>query len=659
MVIAYDRRRPAPVPANTQTPGYDPNGLSTLPGSPGPAPRTRYGADGRRYGKKAKPGEVDYPRLFQAMTTCRRILLPYREERMNAVRQLAGAHYSEGGTDLKVPINLIYKYVQVMSRSLIPNCPRCMLSTRHKDQQPSVSGMQEWINQQLIEGRVDKKLGRWVVDAMFSLGIMKVALGTPADAALSGYTEPAGCPFMEVVDLDDFVFDAGAKTFEQASYIGHRVRVPLSVAQNLKYFDADARKVLDATAAPDDYRINQEGDDRIGVVSTGWQGGEVRDYEQTIDLWEIYLPRIKRVVTFASSHGGVPDQDALPLHETDWVGPNCGPYHFLSFVDVPGNAMPSGPITQIIDLHDFINHGTRKLVSQLQRQKEVLPVTGGQLDDAKQLVQASDGDIFGCDNAESIRPVSYGGPNQQCQAYVAYLQDVFNKQSGNLDLIGGTSAQSKTASQDKLLAAAANGTVQDMQETTTRGVASIYKAYCWYWWYHPQQVMASSRGVPGLPDVSVQRKVYPGTYQESPGEGKVMKRKGRFEDLQVRIDPYSMVYRSPQDRLAFIFQMFDKFAPLMGLLNQQGVFMDIQFLIKKIAEYGDEPDIVNLFTINDPTPPIEGPQNTMPGPAKPAETTRNYNRTSTGQDTEANRYSQMQNEANRFESAEKRGWIDK
>lgn len=624
-----------------------------------PLHKPDYSGDGRKAFKRAKPGEVDYPRLFQAMRTCRRILLPYREERLHAVRQMAGAHYSEGGAEFKVPVNLIYKYVQVMSRSLIPNCPRVMLSTRRKDSQPAVSAMQEWVNQQLIQGYVDKKLERWVTDALFSVGIMKVALGTPADAALSGYKDPAGIPFMEVVDLDDFVFDVGAKTFEHATYIGHRYRVPLNVAEKLSYFNSEARKSLEGASSPDDYRINQEGDDRIGVIGTGWQGGEIRDYEQMVDLWEIYIPRLKKICTFPSNHGGVPDADAVPLREQEWVGPPCGPYHFLSFMNVPGNAMPSSPIHQLIDLHEFVNHGYRKLVNQMQRQKEVLPVRGGQVDDAKNLVQASDGEAFGCDNADAIRPVSYGGPNQVNANFTVHLEDMFNKQAGNLDLIAGSAPQSKTVGQDKLLAAGANATVQDMQQTTTREVAKILEAYCWYWWYHPQQVMKSQRSLPGLPDVSIERNLYPGNYQPPPGQAGVLKREGRFEDLQVRVDPYSMVYRSPAERLQFLFTMFDKFAPLMGLLNQQGIFMDIQFLVKKVAEYADEPDITNLFTVNDPTQPPTGPEDqSQPTIGKPAETTRNYTRTSVGNDTTKNRYAQMQNEANHFARAEKSGWLD-
>lgn len=596
--------------------------------------------DRRGLGKKAQAKATQYGRLFQAMRVSRRILEAYRSERLHAVRQFVGRHYSDGGPELKVPVNMIGRYVQIVARSLVPTCPRVMMSTQVKEKQPAVSAMQEWMNQRLSQQHFDEVLERWVIDALFCIGIMKVALATPADSAVYGYTEPAGVPFAEVVDLDDFVFDIGCKSLRQASFVGHRYRIPLEVAQGLSYFDKDQRKNLAAAASPDDYRINQEGDERIGVVGQGWTGGEERDFEEMVDLWEIYLPRQKQVLTFASHNGGVPDTDSVPLRTQEWVGPDCGPFHFLQLMPVPGNPIPKSPVMDLIDLHESINHSYRKLINQMGRQKEVLPVRGGQVDDAKNLVQASDGDAFACDNADNIKPVSYGGPNPTNAQFTVHLGDVFNKMAGNLDLLSGAAPQSKTATQDKLLAENASAGVSDMADKTTAGVAKVLEAYSWYWWYHPQQVMNTQHALPGLPDVSIKRSLKPGG---AAGDG--LKREGRFEDLKVRVDPYSMVYRSPQQRLQFLFMMFDKFAPVLPLLQQQGVQMDVQFFIKKIGEYADEPDIVNLFTVSEPVPQTQAPDTSV---GMPNNTSREYTRRSVGQDTEANRAADMENSANQF-----------
>lgn len=597
-----------------------------------------YDADGRKAGKKAKSSAADYNRLFDAMRASRRALRFYRQERYEAVRQYVGSHYSEGGADLRVPVNLIARYVQIVSRSLVPKCPRVMLSTHQRDRQPAVKAMEEWVNQRLPEMKFDQTLHRWVVDALFSVGIVKVALGTPADAANTNYAQKVGVPFAETIDLDDFAFDLGCRDFRKAGWTAHRYRIPLEVAENLDYFDKAARKELAAAQPQFSSYTNQDGDDRIEVVGRGWQTGEERDFEPMVDLWEVHVHRTRRVYTFASDQGGVPCGDAKPLRVQEWLGPDCGAFHYLAYGVVPGNAMPKNPIQDLIDLHLSVNQGYRKTIQQADRQKSVLPVRGGQFDDARQLQQASDGEMFQCENAETIKEVSFGGPNQVNANFNVHLQDLFNKMAGNLDLMSGAAPQSKTASQDKLLNENASAGVSDMAETTVSGVSGVLDAMCWYWWYHPQEVMKTSRTLPGLPDIGVERTLRPGGSQE-PG----LKREGRFEDMMVRVDPYSMVFRSPAQRLQSLLGLWDKFAPAMQILGSQGVQMDVQFLVKKIAEYMDEPDVVGLFTVADPTPGPQGAGGDGGGIPKPSETTRNYNRTSQGQDTEASRYAEMAN----------------
>lgn len=596
------------------------------------ASATTYTADGRSFGKKAKAGEADVPRLVDAMRAARRTLRYFREQRVNAIRQYVGRNWSDWGSDKRVPVNLLARYVQVVARALVPNNPRVMLSTQKRSAQPAVRAMQDWMNQRIVDTKFQQTLHRWTVDGLFGLGIMKTGIATPADAASAGYTTQAGVPFSETVDLDDFVYDIGCKDFRQASFLGHRYRMPLDVAESLKYFDAKERKKLGQYAVPNDARMNQDdGDERVNVVGMGWQHGAEREYEPMVDLWEIYIPRLRKVITMASSAGGVPNSDCGILREQEWIGPDCGPYHFLAFQLVPGNAMPKAPVQDLIDLHEFVNHGYRKLINQMQRQKSVLPVSGAAVDDSKNIQQASDGEIIGCDRPEGVKEVSYGGPNTTNANFVVHLTDVFSKQAGNLELLAGTQAQSKTATQDKILAENSSAGVADMQETATSGFADVLRAHCWFWWYHPTEVMNTSRSAPGLPDIAIERKLYPGGYRDpNTGTRPDLARDGRFEELMCRIDPYSLVYRTPQQRLGFITQVVQSMVPMLPILQQQGVMFDAQAYLKKISEYADEPDIVDLFTVS--APPSDGQgaggghERTLPG-----STSREYTRKSEAQ----------------------------
>lgn len=605
-----------------------------------------YQADGRRYGKRAKPGEIDYARLFEAMRYSRRVLTRFREERTAAIREYVGYHYSEGGSTTNVPLNLIARYVQIVSRNLVPKTPKIMLSTRVKGGQPAVSAMQDWINQRLKDMQFAKSLQRWVVDALFSLGIMKVALGTPADAAVSGYVSPAGEPFAEVVDLDDFVFDAGARDFRSVSYVGHRYRMPREVAEKLDYFDKKAMKWLQGAVPSEGTQNNQEGDERVTQIGQGYQGGETRDFEEMVDLWEVYVPRKKKVLTFASDAGGVPAADCPPLREQEWVGPACGPYHYLAFMPVPGNPMPKAPVQDLIDLHKYVNALYNKLIDQSLRQKSVLPVRGGAMDDARNLKQAGDGEMFQAENADQMREVSFGGPNPTNAQFSVHLGDVFNKMAGNLDLLSGAAPQSKTATQDKILSEGASAGVADMQENTVVGITGVADSLCWFWWYHPQKVMSTTRSIAGAEDISIERNLYPAAAAtpDRPAQGG-LRRDGRYEDLNCRIDPYSLVYRTPQQRLMFLTQFAKDWVPAMPMLGQQGVVFDAQATFKAISEYADEPDVMKIFTVAEPIPRDGGTQDSS---RMPTQTSREYIRKSQGADTEASRAADMSNAGAEF-----------
>jgi hypothetical protein len=277
----------------------------------------------------------------------------------------------------------------------------------------------------------------------------------------------------------------------------------------------------------------------------------------------------------------------------------------------------------------------------MERQKTNLPVRGGAVDDARRLIQANDGEAFPCENADMLKEVRWGGPDPVNANFVIHLSDIFNKMGGNLDLLSGSNPQSKTATQDKILAANAGAGVADMQEHTVVGISNVADALCWFWWYHPQEVMETTRSLPGAEDIAVTRRLYPAGKLTPQGDKPGLAREGRYEDLHLRVDPYSLVYRTPQERLAFLSQLVTQMQPLLPMLAQQGVQFDAQAYLKKVAEYSDEPDVTTLFTVAEPTPQAEGAGGM--DSRMPTQTSREYVRRSVGQDTEANRAAEFEN----------------
>lgn len=572
--------------------------------------------------KKFKEHEVDISRLCMSMQRARLSLRRYREERREAVRQYVGRHWSDEGAREKVPVNLISLYTNIVGRNLIAKNPRVMLSTSQKNNKAAVSAMQSWCNQEMEQMGIVTVLQRIVLDALFSVGIAKVALATAADAAVASWNIKAGTPFCELVDLDDFVFDVHARDFSRASYMGHRYRVPLEVIKDDKEYSR-TRKDLQAS---NDTPYNVEGDERIGLLGRGFYSVDSEEFEDFVDLWEVYIPRKRLVLTLADDQltgaaGSGTGRIQEPLREQEWLGPDSGPYHMLAYGTVPGNAMPKGAIQDLIDLHETVNRSYRKLDRQAGRQKEILAVMGGATEDGSRIMDANDGDIVRVDNPEKSKPMSFGAPNQVNMAYAIHMKDLFAYMAGNLDMMGGLSPQAKTLGQDRMLAENASKAIADMQDTTINFTSSVCRALCWYWWHDPFKTMKTVHSLPGMPEMEILRKVTPQQRQQA-----------KWIDLDIKVDPYSMQHQTPAGRVQALNQVVMQIImPMMPVLQQQGVMFDVNAYLTKLASYMDMPDLGDIITIQDaPQPQQASGQGggAAEAPGMPQNTQRNYVRES-------------------------------
>jgi hypothetical protein len=564
--------------------------------------------------KPRRGDRIDTARLSDAMAAARKSLERFRAERLKMLVAYAGGHYSENTSPQNVPVNFLSLYVQVFSRALVSKNPRVMLSTWHRPARPTVHAMQDWVNREIERLALAKVFQRSVVDALFGTGVMKVSLATPSDAAMSGWESEAGTPTAAVVDLDDWVFDVYARDMKGADFMGHRYRAPLEVVRNWKLYNSKARK----KAQPSDRsEYNAEGDFRATALVRGDYADDT-EFEEMVELWEVYLPRHRKVVTMLADEGGKADgEDALLVQ--DWVGPYCGPYHFLSFMPVPGSPWGKGPLQDVFDLHRSANASFNKLEAQARRLKVVTAVGRGATEDGKALIDAKDGEAKGVSNADQIREVVMGGPHAGLFQYFLAVKDLFNFFSGNLEMMGGLSPQSKTATQDKMLNENSSRTLADMQETTVAFVSDVLKAFGWYWWHDPVSEKEGHYSPSAAPDVVVPRR-------ESLSLPRRMA--ASWEAVDLKVDPYSLAHQTPASRLAALNQVVQQvLMPMAGLLAQQGIQFDLNAYLKKIAEYLDMPDLPELLSIADPVAPRGGDGGgDAPGPG--GETTRNYVRES-------------------------------
>jgi hypothetical protein len=579
------------------------------------------------------PDKIDLDRLLIAMARSRLVLRRYREERSKAVKQFVGSHYSDDAVRQKVPLNLIRMYCQIVGSKLVAHSPRVMLSTFAKQNKAPVQAMEAWVNHQLPKMKFARTMQRCVLDSFFGLAIMKVALATPAHVSLFGAgTVKVGEPFAERVSFDDFAYDIHCRDLAEAQFAGHRYRVPLSAIRNSTLYNFRQRKNLTASSDP---LFNREGDERLNVLGrTTIAGSDSEEYREMVDLWEFWIPDLRKIVTVAD-----PDSDGVlggegfdtrkPLREQDWVGPPTGPFHYLPLDDVPDNPMPVGPALALLDLHEATNENLRKLMRQAANFKQVCFVQGGANEDGSRILTADDGDIVKLDNPENIAQTNFRGPNAEITQFMLALKEMFSWASGNLDILGGLSPQSKTASQDQMLNQNSAASVADMQEKVIAFNQEVVSALCWYWWYHPTGTMTITKKLPGLPDAEIQRKVFPRGHTLPNGVPHPMARDAWFEDLDIMVDPYSLQHSTPQEKLAKIMQLVTQvIIPMQPLLQQQGVFFDVNAFLEHVAKYNNLPDLNDIVSIAEPlqTQGQPGQSQAEMGQTKPPSTNRTYTR---------------------------------
>jgi hypothetical protein len=515
-------------------------------------------------------------RLLESVQFSRNRMQPFREQRLAAVRAYVGSNYGELGASEKVPLNLMQMAVNIYRRQVAARAPQALIVARDQSLAPTAADFELALNWLIKEINLESSISRWVIDAMFSIGVMKVGISPGNQSDIEGYVHDSGLPFADVVDFDDFVFDMNAKSWDLCQYVGNRYTLPYEAAKEMKIFgDQEITPSLIT-----DY--NDGGDEKVSILQTGGSWNPERGYMEVVELWDLWLPYDNLLVTVQ-----VLDQNGINggkvLRVMEWDGPESGPYHILSFGDVPGNLMPLPPAQAMLDLHDASNRVFRKIMRQADRQKTVTIVSSGAEEDGRRLIQSNDGDTIRADNPQATREARYGGADPASIAFLLQLKDLFVYLGGNLDALGGLGRQANTVGQESLIQRSANMLIADMQDRTTTAVKSVIESLADYLWNDPVMVPKVVKTVTGT-DFTI-----PVEFSQDIREGDLL-------DYMVEIAPYSMQSRTPTERLQTISQMMTQFIiPMTPQLQQRGISVNMDEFMKLMAQYSNLPEIERML----------------------------------------------------------------
>jgi hypothetical protein len=355
--------------------------------------------------------DINFRKLGRSLHTSYKNWNCFRKQNRDFVEAYLGPGY--GSTKDKRPkyVNKSYQAAIVNSMQLAARLPKVDIDTKYRDLAPFAKVFESAMNHLIGEIRLADVLRRWVLDAYFQIGIIKVHRKDAGFVELepSLWVDP-GLPAASSVSLDDFVCDVSARNWGEVKWAGDMYRVPLrSIKEGVKT-GIYHQKALELCKPNSKYGSALD-PDRLEAIGKGEECDD-DEFEPMCDLADVWIASEQRVYTFPLTQRANFDICPEPIAVMDWFDPDQSPYHILGFYEAPENVMPVAPAAVMDELDRLINNIFRKQAKRAKNQKQVHVCQNAQQDTAKRIREASD-DEFISGSPEGITSVVVGGINPQ------------------------------------------------------------------------------------------------------------------------------------------------------------------------------------------------------------------------------------------------------
>ncbi len=567
--------------------------------------------------------EVDRNRLFRAMEWSYRQLEPWRNLVRGLVEEYAGSGYGpQSHSRHEILMNLMNQTVDAYTMSLVANRPRIMVSTKSEPLRYFAKQFEVATNNLIEEINLECTLRQAVLDAFFCLGIVKVHMGDSAEVQLEAdlWMDP-GTPYASNVALDNWVHDMSASQYQKIKYAGDWYRLPFEDLQDNDLFIQDVVSEL----APSSKHGYDSGDERLDRISIG-EDTDQDEIEPMVDLMDVWIPREGKIFTFPMEPSRPFSGKFGPVAVMDWNGPEFGPYHLLSFNDVPENIMPTSPAAHLSGLARLANSILRKQSRQAKRQREIYTYTPAGAESAKKAQRTDDGQFVEVQDPNEIGVMKTGGVDSGNQAFLLGVVEMYDRMAGNLKAMMGLGAQADTLGQEQLIHGAVSKKEAQMQYRVVSHATGIIRDLGYMLWHDAAKVLPGTIPVPGADDYSIDATWTPED------------REGDFFDYNLSIDVFSMAYQSPAQKIQALNMLLTQiYAPMGQLLTAQGGQIDLRKLTDLYADLMNVSQLKEIVRFgNSPMMPPGGPGQSggaqqssaqsggKPSGGKPPATTRRY-----------------------------------
>ena len=478
-------------------------------------------------------------------------------------RRYAGSNYGHNnGFERPDPLNLIYSLVSTLAPALAVD-PRATVKTVAGDL-AFAETFRLAIDDEARKITLDQTIKSVIIDSLFGLGIIKTGLKAAPGFEDKGDLEiDTGTLFSERVSFQNYIIDMASNVRSKAQYEGDRYEITADFARDTGMFDERTIQLLIAST---------------NSASGGTTRSSDEEFIDRLQLVDLFLPHQQRVVTVP---GDVRFSDLGYLNEFKWTGDPSGPFDTIGFSPIPDKILPTSVIGVIYQMYVLVNKLARKVGRQADRQKDIVVYQKGREGDGDAVRDSNDGDMVGVDDTEGLKPLSFGGANDDGFKTIAWYQDFFNKIAGNPDLIGGLAADANTLGQDQLSLQNANARIDDWRQTVLDTSASVLKKIGGYIWTDKDTQRVLEYKTNGFR--------FPRKFGS--------KRLGDFEDYELGIDATHRPPMSPDQRYLRKQRLVTEvIIPLADAAAAQGMAVDVNKTVKIMArDLGIENDFDEMF----------------------------------------------------------------
>jgi hypothetical protein len=176
--------------------------------------------------------------------------------------------------------------------------------------------------------------------------------------------------------------------------------------------------------------------------------------------------------------------------------------------------------------------------------------------------------------------------------------DEYDRFAGNLQAMGGLGAQAATATQEQMIYGELSRNVADMRMAVVSFASDcILDLGHLMWEDQTLEIQAS---------ISVGNNGRQFGSNWTPDN-----RVGEFDDYEFKVEPYSMVFKTPEQKLQELFQVLQQIAPLWPMFQASGAALDAEAIVDEISRLKNRPEFKRFITFANPAEMLGGDQNTI------------------------------------------------